>query len=57
MNLLNDPDVRALNEKFRQKADLLIDKEISNVVNETTRNKAIESILKIRKGEGRDFFV
>ena len=44
-------------EEFRKKASKLIDNEVSNVANETIRKKAIESILKIRKGEGRDFFV
>jgi len=44
-------------ENFRKKTDTLIAREISQVANESIRKKSIESIEKIRSGEGRDYFV
>jgi len=44
-------------ELFKGKADTIIKKEITQIKNEKIREKTIENIEKIRRGEGRDFFV
>jgi 2-iminoacetate synthase len=44
-------------EIFQEKTAKIIEKEIPQIVNETIRQKTIESIGKIRQGKGRDFFV
>jgi len=44
-------------DAFRQKAAVMIEKEIQHIANEQIRQKTIESTEKIRTGAGRDFFV
>ena len=44
-------------DAFREKADLIIEKEIPSITNEEIKRKTIANIAKIRAGAGRDFFV
>ena len=44
-------------EPFKEKALSMIEKEIPNIKDEKIRQKTVENIKKIQKGEGRDFFV
>jgi 2-iminoacetate synthase len=45
------------NDIFREKAHNIIEKEITNITNESIRQKTIDSVQKIKTGKGRDFFV
>jgi len=45
------------NDAFREKAAVVIGKEIPHIANETIRRKTIENVEKIRSGAGRDFYV
>jgi 2-iminoacetate synthase len=42
---------------FREKADVIIDKEIPRITNDVIRRKTIDSIENIRSGKGRDFYI
>jgi len=42
---------------FREKINTVIKKETPNIANEAIRKKTMENVEKIRRGEGRDFFV
>jgi 2-iminoacetate synthase len=42
---------------FRKNTDDIIEREILHIIDETIRQKTIESVEKIRSGKGRDFFV
>jgi 2-iminoacetate synthase len=44
-------------EIFKEKSRAIIEKEISNIGNETIRKKTIENIEKIRTGSQRDFYI
>jgi hypothetical protein len=42
---------------FREKANVIMEKEIPQIANDTIRRKTIENIEKFRSGLVRDFFV
>jgi len=44
-------------DTFRKKAAAIIEQEIPRIANDKIREKTIESVDKIKSGEGRDFFV
>ena len=44
-------------EIFKEKSRAIIEKEISNIGNETVRRKTIDNIEKIRTGAQRDFYI
>jgi len=44
-------------DTFKEKAAVLIEKEIPHIANENIRNKTIENIKMIRSGASRDFYV